>query len=53
MLDPITLEILWSRLVSIVDEAAAGGNRIAQRSYFTRNDGTQGAAVDALLNRLV
>ena len=24
MLDPITLEILWSRLVSIVDEAAAG-----------------------------
>ncbi len=36
-----------------VSESASGGNRIAQRSYFTRADGTTGAAVDALLNRLV
>jgi hypothetical protein len=36
-----------------VDEAASGGNRIAQRSFFTRNDGTRGVAVDALLHRLV
>jgi len=36
-----------------VNEAASGGNRIAQRSFFTRNDGSRGAAVDALLNRLV
>ncbi len=36
-----------------VSESASGGNKIAQRSYFTRNDGTTGTAVDALLNRLV
>ncbi len=36
-----------------VSESASGGNKIAQRSYFTRNDGSTGAAVDALLNRLV
>jgi hypothetical protein len=35
-----------------VSEQAAGGNRIAQRSYFTRSDGSQGEAVDALLNRV-
>jgi hypothetical protein len=35
-----------------VNEEAAGGNRIAQRSFFTRDDGSRGAAVDALLNRL-
>jgi len=35
-----------------VQERAAGGNTIAQRSYFTRNDGSRGQAVDALLNTL-
>ncbi len=35
-----------------VQERASGGNSIAQRSYFTRTDGSQGAAVDALLNTL-
>lgn len=33
-----------------VDEKAAGGNRIAQASSFTRNDGSKGRAVDAILN---
>jgi len=36
-----------------VSEAASGGNRIAQRSVFTRTDGTTGIAADALLDRLV
>jgi hypothetical protein len=36
-----------------VFERASGGNHLAQRSYFTRNDGSQGQVVDALLNRLV
>ncbi len=36
-----------------VSESAAGGNKIAQRSYFTRTDGTTGESADALLNRLV
>lgn len=35
-----------------VDEQAAGGNRIAQRSFFTRNDGSQGRTADAILNYL-
>ncbi|MCB9783681.1 MAG: hypothetical protein H6751_12020 [Candidatus Omnitrophica bacterium] len=36
-----------------VQERGAGGNSIAQRSTFTRNDGSRGQAVDALLNTLV
>ena len=35
-----------------VDQAAAGGNRIAQIASFLRQDGTRGQAVDALLNFL-
>ena len=35
-----------------VSEAASGGNKIAQRSFFTKSDGSHGQAVDALLNRL-
>lgn len=36
-----------------VSESAAGGNRIAQRSTYTRIDGTKLAAADVLLNRIV
>ncbi len=32
------------------NQAAAGGNRIAQIASFTRTDGTKGAAGDAILN---
>jgi hypothetical protein len=33
-----------------INEAAAGGNRLAQDSYFARADGTRGRAADAMLN---
>lgn len=36
-----------------VDQAAAGGNRIAQIASFTRSDGTKGRTADAILNYTV
>ena len=33
-----------------VDESAAGGNRLAQRAAFLREDGSKGNAADAILN---
>lgn len=53
----LSLDQLGIRSINLaardVSQAAMGGNRLTQISHFTRWDGTQGQAVDALLNRLV